>query len=72
MNREVHVRFCEGPGGQFPGATQQMKVFDHAVDFLAALARHVPKARQQTVTYAGCYANAQAVGVTAPDRQPFQ
>lgn len=23
MNREVHVRFCEGPGGQFPGATQQ-------------------------------------------------
>lgn len=36
----------------------QVKVFDHAVDFLAALARHVPKARQQTVTYAGYYANA--------------
>ena len=36
----------------------QIKVFDHAVDFLAALARHVPKARQQTVTYAGYYANA--------------
>ena len=30
----------------------------HAVDFLAALARHVPRARQQTVTYAGHYANA--------------
>ena len=36
----------------------QLKVFDHAVDFLAALARHVPRARQQTVTYAGHYANA--------------
>jgi hypothetical protein len=36
----------------------QAKVFDHAVDFLAALARHVPRARQQTVTYAGHYANA--------------
>ena len=36
----------------------QTKVFNHAVDFLAALARHVPKARQQTVTYAGHYANA--------------
>jgi hypothetical protein len=36
----------------------QVKVFDHAVDFLAALARHVPRARQQTVTYAGHYANA--------------
>jgi len=35
-----------------------VKVFDHAVDFLAALARHVPRARQQTVTYAGYYANA--------------
>jgi hypothetical protein len=30
----------------------------HAVDFLAALARHVPRARQQTATYAGHYANA--------------
>ena len=35
----------------------QIKVFNHAVDFLAALARHVPRARQQTVTYAGHYAN---------------
>lgn len=36
----------------------QVKVFNHAVDFLAALARHVPRSRQQTVTYAGHYANA--------------
>ena len=36
----------------------QIKVFNHAVDFLAALARHVPRPRQQTVTYAGHYANA--------------
>jgi len=48
----------------------QVKVFDHRVparregcDFLAALARHVPRARQQTVSPvngypAGHYANA--------------
>lgn len=31
--------------------------WDHAVDFLADLSIHVPKARQQVVTYAGFYAN---------------
>jgi hypothetical protein len=36
----------------------QIKAFNHAVDFLAALARHVPRSRQQTITYAGYYANA--------------
>jgi hypothetical protein len=37
---------------------EQVKVFPHAIDFLAALSRHVPRRRQQTVTYAGYYANA--------------
>ena len=31
--------------------------WDHALDFLADLSIHVPKARQQIVTYAGYYAN---------------
>ena len=31
--------------------------WDHALDFLADLSIHVPKARQQVVTYAGYYAN---------------
>lgn len=31
--------------------------WDHALDFLADLSIHVPKARQQVVTYAGHYAN---------------
>jgi hypothetical protein len=33
------------------------KVFPHALDFLAALSQHVPRARAQTVTYSGWYAN---------------
>lgn len=32
MRRESHVRFCEGPGGQFPWATRHIVGFQHRGD----------------------------------------
>jgi len=32
MSREIHVRFCEGAGGQFPRATRLVLGFQHEAD----------------------------------------
>jgi RNA-directed DNA polymerase len=32
MSREIHVRFCEGAGGQFPRATRLVICFEHEDD----------------------------------------
>ncbi len=43
MNREVHVRFCEGLGVQFPGPTRQFPVDDVTIrrKLVALKAEHV-------------------------------
>lgn len=35
----------------------EVKTWSHAIEFLADLAQHIPKARQQTVSYHGWFAN---------------
>lgn len=46
MSREIHVRFCEGAGGQFPRATRLALGFQHesdAVRFRADLQRRLER-----------------------------
>jgi hypothetical protein len=43
MNREVHVRFCEGLGVKFPGPTRQTRT----IVLIAAAAASAPKADLQ-------------------------
>lgn len=46
MSREIHVRFCEGAGGQFPRATRLALGFQHesdAVQFRIDLQRRLER-----------------------------
>lgn len=43
---------------RYRASSGDIKTWSHAIDFLAELAQHIPKARQQTVSYHGWFANA--------------
>ena len=46
-----------------------IKTWSHALDYIAALVQHIPKARQQTVSYHGWFANPTGHLSPKPEKQ---
>ena len=66
MRREPHVRFCEGPGVQFPRATRLVEFASSR----SALAPHLHASAEATNSYAHAAARTSPVTPTFPRLRP--